>query len=510
MLAISAANSHFIAHLPAPSNDPNRLAKPISNKPNHLQILKKCTHLIQFKQVHAQFIKTPLHQSNTYLSKLIQALVDSGDLPYARQVFDQVTQPSTFAFNTMIRCYGTNNLGHDGIDLYIRMRHQGVDADNFTYPFLLKACSGLKQGKGVHSLVVKDKRFSSEIHSLTSLTTFYCSFGDVGSARLLFDSMPERNVVTWTGIIKGYVKQKRYKEGIELFNQMKNYGVEINELTLVCILSACANLGALEIGQWVHEYTDRKRIFLNPKLGAALIDMYGKCGHIDKAYRVFKTLPCKGVYVWNALIGGLAMHGYGIEAIKRFREMQGNGIKPDRITFIAVLSACSHSGLVEKGKEIFHSMRKDFGIEPGIKHYGCFVDILCRAGLLNEAYEVIMNMPMEPNAVLWGTLLNACAAAANVELAEAAMERLMVLEPCNDGNYVLMSNIYAVKKRWNDVARIRKIMKDEQILRNPGHSLIEVDNVVHEFRVGDGRHPCSEQIYDMLEKVVITIKEPYF
>lgn len=260
----------------------------------------------------------------------------------------------------------------------------------------------------------------------------------------------------------------------------------------------------------MHEYTDRKRIFLNPKLGAALIDMYGKCGHIDKAYRVFKTLPCKGVYVWNALIGGLAMHGYGIEAIKRFREMQGNGIKPDRITFIAVLSACSHSGFVEKGKEIFHSMRKDFGIEPGIKHYGCFVDILCRAGLLNEAYEVIMNMPMEPNAVLWGTLLNACAAAANVELAEVAMERLMVLEPCNDGNYVLMSNIYAVKQRWNDVARIRKIMKDGQILRNPGHSLIEVDNVVHEFRVGDGRYPCSEQIYDMLEKVVITIKEPYF
>ncbi|XWS51457.1 hypothetical protein CRYUN_Cryun12cG0177900 [Craigia yunnanensis] len=509
MLKVSAANSQLTTHLPHSSKDSKPPSTPTSSnyKPNHLHILKKCTHLIQFKQVHAQIIKTPLQQADTHLSKLIEALVGSANLPYARLVFDQITEPSTFAFNTVIKGYGTDNLGHKGIDLYIRMRYQGLNPDNFTYPFLLKACNGLKQGKGVHSLVVKNKRFSSEIHSLTSLITFYCSFGDVESARLLFDRMPEKNVVTWTGIITGYVKQKRYKEGIELFYQMKNYGVEMNELTLVCVLSACANLGTLEIGQWVHEYTDRKRIFLNPKLGAALIDMYAKCGHIDKASQVFQTLPCKGVYVWNAMIGGLALHGYGIEAIDRFREMQGSGLKPDGITFIAVLSACSHSGLVEKGKEIFGSMRKDYEIEPNIKHYGCFVDLLCRAGLLNEAYEVIINMPMEPNGVLWGTLLNACAAAANVALAEAAMQQLTVLEPFNDGNYVLISNIYAAKKRWDDVARIRKILKDGQIVRNPGHSLIQVDNVVHEFMVGDGRHPCSELIYDMLEKVSITLKE---
>ncbi|XVE63706.1 hypothetical protein DITRI_Ditri07aG0041400 [Diplodiscus trichospermus] len=509
MLKASAANSQLTAHLPAPSKDSKPSSTSISSnyKPNRLRILKKCSHLIQFKQVHARIIKTPLQDADAHLSKLIEALVGSANLPYARLVFEQIILPSTFAFNIMIKGYGTNNLGCKGIDLYIRMRHQGLEPDKFTYPFLLKACNGLKQGKGVHSLVVKDKRFSSEIHSLTSLVTFYCSFGDVESARLLFDRMPEKNVVTWTGIIAGYVKQKRYKEGIELFYQMKNHGVEINELTLVCVLSACANLGALEIGQWMHEFIDRKKIILNPKLGAALIDMYAKCGHIDKASLVFQTLPCKGVYVWNAMIGGLAMHGYGIEAIDRFREMQGNGIKPDGITFIAVLSACSHSGLVEKGKEIFDSMRKDYQIKPSIKHYGCFVDLLCRAGLLNDAYDVIINMPLEPNGVLWGTLLNACAATANVELAEAAMQQLMVLEPFNDANYVLISNIYAAKKRWDDVARIRKILKDRQIVIKPGHSLIQVDNVVHEFMVGDGRHPRSEEIHDMLEKVAITLKD---
>ncbi|XVF54729.1 hypothetical protein PTKIN_Ptkin05aG0204600 [Pterospermum kingtungense] len=505
MLKFSASDTH----LSTPSKDSKPPSKPTSSnyKPNHLHILKKCTHLIQFKQVHAQIIKTPLHQSDTHLSKLIESLVGSAYLPYARLVFDQITEPSTFAFNTMIKGYGTNNLDHKGIDLYIRMRYQGLNPDNFTYPFLLKACNGLKPGKGVHSLVVKHERFSLEVHCLTSLITFYCSFGDVESARLLFDRMPEKNMVTWTGIIAGYVKQKRYKEGIELFHQMKNYGVEVNELTLVCVLSACANLGALEIGQWVHEYVDRKRMILNPKLGAALIDMYAKCGHIEKASQVFKTLPCDGVYVWNAMIGGLAMHGYGVEAIHRFRQMQEKGIKPDGITFIAVLSACSHSGLVEKGEEILGSMREDHKIEPNIKHYGCFVDLLCRAGLLNEAYEIIINMPIEPNEVLWGTLLNACAASANVELAEAAMQRLMVLEPFNDGNYVLMSNIYAAKERWDDVARIRKILKDGQIIRNPGHSLIQVNDVVHEFMVGDGRHPCSQEIYDMLQMVAITFKE---
>ncbi|KAK3183183.1 hypothetical protein Dsin_030469 [Dipteronia sinensis] len=420
-----------------------------------------------------------------------------------------MVEPSTFAFNIMIRGYAESGSNHEAILLYIQMRYEGLEPDNFTYPFLLKACSDIKQGKGVHSLVVKNQDFQSEIHSLTCLITFYCSFGDIEYARLLFDRMPNRNVVTWTAMINGHVKQKRYKEGLELFSQMRNSGIEMNELTLVSVLSACASLGAIEMGKWVHEFIDRHCIFLNPKLGAAVIDMYGKCGNIEEASKVFKTVPQKSVCTWNSIIGGLAMHGCGEEALKMFSQMQTSGIKPDYITLIAVLSACTHSGLVEKGKEIFYKMRKDHKIEPNLKHYGCLVDLLCRAGLLDEAYEVMSNMPVEPNAVLWGSLLTACAAAgnANVELAETAMERLIKLEPSNDGSYVLMSNIYAAKGRWGDVAKMRRLMTERQIFRNPGHSLIEIDNVVHEFRVGDGRHPCSKEIYSMLEDIATSLRE---
>ncbi|XP_031247700.1 pentatricopeptide repeat-containing protein At5g66520-like [Pistacia vera] len=483
-----------------------------TSKSRHLlPLFKGCTHLVQFKQVHAQIIKTSFNNktiTETQLAKLIESLVNSSQIDYARLVLNQIVNPSTFAFNTIIRGYAEAGLGHEAIRLYIQMRCKGLEPDNFTHPILLKACGSLKQGKAVHSLVAKNQDFKSEIHSLTRLITFYCGFGDIDSARLLFDKMADRNVVTWTAMINGYVKQNRYKEGIDLFYQMRNCGVEINELTLVSVLSACASLGALEMGKWVHRFIYKNRIFLNHKLGAAVIDMYAKCGYIDEASNVFKIVPEKSVCTWNSIIGGLAMHGSGEEALERFYEMQMSGIKPDDITLIAVLSACTHSGLVEKGKEIFCKMRSGYEIEPNIKHYGCFIDLLCRAGLLDEAYKVVRNMPMEPNAVLWGTLLTACAANSNVvELSETAMEHLIKLEPFNDGNYVLMSNIYAANERWDDVAKMRRLMKERRIEKNPGCSLIEINNVVHEFMVGDGRHPRSEDIYSMLEDVAISLRE---
>lgn len=481
-----------------------------SKSRNILPLLKGCTHLVQFKQIHAQIIKTSFNEfaiTQTQLAKLVESLVNSSQIDYARLVLNQIINPSIFAFNTMIRGYSEAGLGHEAIQLYIHMRCKGLEPDNFTYPILLKACGSLKQGKAVHSLVAKNQDFKSEIHSLTCLIAFYCGFGDIESARLLFDKMAERNVVTWTAMINGYVKQNRYKGGIDLFYQMRNCGVEINELTLVCVLSACANLGALEMGKWVHRFIDKNGIFFNHKLGAAVIDMYAKCGHIDEASKVFKILPEKSVCTWNSMIGGLAMHGCGEEALERFGEMQTRGIEPDDITLIAVLSACSHSGLVEKGKEIFYKMRSDYKIELNIKHYGCLIDLLCRAGLLDEAYEVVKNMPMEPNGVLWGTLLTACANSNVVELGETAMEHLIELEPFNDGNYVLMSNIYAANERWDDVARMRRLMKERQIEKSPGHSLIEINNVVHEFMVGDVRHRCSQDIYSMLEDVAISLKK---
>ncbi|KAF8390684.1 hypothetical protein HHK36_025211 [Tetracentron sinense] len=473
----------------------------------HLSLLKKCTHLIQFKQIHTQIIKNPSHQTDSLLPKLVEMLVSLNQLDYARLVFDQMVEPTTFVFNTMVRGYAVGCAAREGFQLYIQMRYRGLEPDTFTYPFLLRACTALSQGKAVHCLILKTQGFGSHIYSQTSLISFYSSHGEMKHARQIFDRMPQRNVVSWTAIITGYVKHnKRYKDGLALFHQMQTVGTDINELTLVTVLSACAHIGAFEMGKWIHGYIERTRIFLNSTLATALLDMYAKCGYINTASRVFEMLPQRSVCTWNSIIVGLGMHGYGDEALERFEQMQRSGTRPDSITFIGVLSACSHSGMVEKGREYFYSMSRDFGIEPNIKHYGCLVDLLGRAGLLDEAYEIVRNMPIEPNGVLWGTLLNACAAHTNVELAETAMEHLIKLEPFNDGNYVLMSNIYAAKGQWNDVAKMRRFMKDSRILKTPGCSLIEINNVVHEFTVGDTVHPQSKEIYSMLYDVVRRLK----
>ncbi|KAJ4961662.1 hypothetical protein NE237_021572 [Protea cynaroides] len=506
MLSATSLNYRTSIHNPV---RPLENSDPVSHhRPEflHLPLLKRCTSLIHLKQIHAQIIKTASHHTDSLLAKLVNSLLDSSQMNYARQVFEEMSEPSTFVFNTMARANALGGSRKYAIELYIQMRFRGLEPDHFTFPILLRACAELNQGKGVHSLILKDQSFSSDIYSQTALIDFYSRHGNLECARLVFDKMPERNVVSWTAMITGYMKQKRYNEGLALFHQMQIAGVEINELTLVNVLSACAKLGAFEMGKWVHGYIDRNRIFLNPTLAAALIDMYVKCGYINEASQVFEKVPERSVSSWNSIIGGLAMHGHGEEALDKFKDMLASGTRPDEITFIGVLSACNHSLLVDKGRECFNSIKGVYGQEPNIKHYGCLVDLLGRSGNLDEAYKVIKEMPIEPNGVLWGSLLNACKRNANVYLAEIAMEQLVELEPFNDGNYVLMSNIYAAKLRWDNVAKVRNIMKDRGILKTPGCSSIEMDNTIHQFMAGDCRHPHSKEIYSMLDDVAERLK----
>ncbi|KAJ8634134.1 hypothetical protein MRB53_027470 [Persea americana] len=499
--------ANYITHI---SNSINSSEIPIfrySQLPTlQASILKKCVHLNQFKMVHTQIIKNPSHQTNVLLAKLIESLVAAAHLDYAHKVLDEMSEPMAFAFNTMIRGYALSGNGEEGINTYIKMQEHCIEPDSFTFPFLLKASTALSQGKGVHSLIIKSGQLGADVFSQTSLVSFYSRSGGLKCARLVFDGMPEKNVVSWTAMVTGYMKERRYNDGLALFHQMQVAGIEPNELTLVNVLSACAHLGAYEMGKWVHRFINRHEVFVNPILGTALVDMYVKCGYIQKALQVFEKLPERIVCTWNSIIGGLAMHGYGELALKKFLQMQTEETRPNDVTFIGVLSACTYSGLVDKGREYFYSMRKQYHIEPNIKHYGCFVDLLGRAGFLQEVYETIKNMPIEPSEVVWGSLLNACSSHGNVELAEIAMGKLVELEPFNDGNYVLMSNIYASKGQWDNVARMRRFMKDRGILKTPGCSSIEVGNMVHEFMAGDSKHPQSKEIYSTLDDVAARLK----
>ncbi|PWA49424.1 tetratricopeptide repeat (TPR)-like superfamily protein [Artemisia annua] len=310
-----------------------------------------------------------------------------------------------------------------------------------------------------------------------------------------------RNLVTWNSVINGFVLNGRVNETLSLFREMCEEGVEPDGFTLVSLLTACAEIGALALGKRVHTYMVKVGLVENLHAANALLDVYAKSGSIFEGEKVFGEMKEKSVVSWTTLIVGLAMNGFGIEAINLFKELERKRLTPSEITFVGVLYACSHCGMVDEGFDYFKRMKEEFGIEPRIEHYGCMVDLLGRAGRLQQAYEYIINMPLKPNAVIWRTLLGACTVHKHSDLAEVARARLLQLEPNHSGDYVLLSNLYASERRWSDVSNVRKEMLDQGIQKSPGHSLVELGNHVYQFTMGDTSHPQSEDIYVKLIEI---------
>jgi len=280
-----------------------------------------------------------------------------------------------------------------------------------------------------------------------------------------------------------------------------------DEITVVAALSACSQIGALETGRWIHVFVKSSRIRLNVKVCTGLIDMYSKCGSLEEAVLVFNDTPRKDIVAWNAMIAGYAMHGYSQDALRLFNEMQGiTGLQPTDITFIGTLQACAHAGLVNEGIRIFESMGQEYGIKPKIEHYGCLVSLLGRAGQLKRAYETIKNMNMDADSVLWSSVLGSCKLHGDFVLGKEIAEYLIGLNIKNSGIYVLLSNIYASVGDYEGVAKVRNLMKEKGIVKEPGISTIEIENKVHEFRAGDREHSKSKEIYTMLRKISERIK----
>ncbi|XP_077213322.1 pentatricopeptide repeat (PPR) superfamily protein [Tasmannia lanceolata] len=488
----------------------NSISNPKQPHPSSLSLLQKCTSLRELKQIHATILKTHFQSDISILTKLINfcSLNPTSTMDYAQNLFDKIPQPDIVLFNIMARGYARTHTPIQAVVLFIHMLNLGISPDDYTFPSLLKACANskaLEQGKQVHCLAIKLK-FHHNIYVQPTLINMYAECGDVRAARRIFNQMGRPCIVSYNAMIAGYARSSLPNEALALFRELQAFDIKPTDVTMLCVLSSCALLGALELGKWIHEYIKKHGLDVYVKVNTALIDMYAKCGSLEDAIRVFEKMRSRDTQAWSAMIIAYAIHGHGNKAISLFEEMKITGIRPDEITFLGLLYACSHTGLVNEGRRYFYSMRDQYGIVPGIKHYGCIVDLLGRAGLLDEAYEFIQSLPIKPTPILWRTLLSACGVHGNVELGKRVIKHIFELEDSHGGDYVILSNMCAADGRWNDVNSIRKLMKDRGVAKVPGCSSIEVDNVVHEFFSGDGTHIQSVELHRMLDELVKQLK----
>ncbi|XP_058102814.1 pentatricopeptide repeat-containing protein At5g48910-like [Magnolia sinica] len=463
-------------------------------------------HHHHIQKLHARLIKTGHHNDHLSLRPLLLSCATLS-LSYARSLLYSIPSPDAFAWNTLIRAHANatttkaDSPPSNALNLFVEMRQRGVSPDHYTFPFALKACARLaflQTGKAIHSQAVT-LGFDSDIFVQNTLIHLYGNCGLVESACQVFDEMPHRDLVSWSATIACFANNGLGEEALAAFREMQvATSLRPDEVMMVSVVSAVSTLGALELGRWVDFYVRRSAFDITVSMGTALIVMYSKCGCIGSAVKVFREMPERNELTWTALINGFALHGQSKEALRTFYEMKQSGFRPDYVTFIGVLSACSHGGLLEQGWQLFNSIRRDYGIDPGLEHYGCMVDLLGRAGLLNECYDFIERMQIAPNSIIWRTLLGACANYSNVKLAEHVKRRISELDPHHDGDYVLLSNAYGGLGRWVEKAGVRCSMQERGIGKRPGCSLIEVDRVIHEFVAGDESHPQSKEINEML------------
>ncbi|XP_010271746.1 PREDICTED: pentatricopeptide repeat-containing protein At4g38010 [Nelumbo nucifera] len=472
-------------------------------------VLKSCSKvlgIVEGKQVHGVVAKMGFLSDLYVQNSLLHFYGLCGEYHCASKLFDGMPVRDVVSWTALISGYVRTGLCGDALALFSRM---DVKPNMATLVSVFVACGqlgDLGMGMAIHGLIVRGE-FEMPLVVGNALLDMYAKCGRLGDAKKVFEEIPERDIFSWTSLISGLVQWQCPKEALEVFRAMQMSGVEPDKVTISSVLTACAGLGALDFGKWVHEYNERKGIECDTHVGTAMIDMYAKCGCMDMALHIFHKMQHRNVSTWNALLGGLAMHGHGKEVLKYFEQMVRIKVRPNEVTFLAILTACCHSGLVDEGRKFFYQMiGGDYNIAPRIEHYGCMVDLLGRAGLLNEAQELIRTMPMPPDVLIWGALLSGCKAHGEIELSQKILNNLLDLESKDSGVYVLLSNIYATNDRWKHVTGIRKLMEEKGIRKAPGSSIIEVDGKSHEFLVGDSDHPQKEAIHlvlNMLAKHIL-------
>nr|ABR17838.1 unknown [Picea sitchensis] len=476
-------------------------------KPNSstlVSVMPVCAHLLaleQGKQIHCYAIRSGIESDVLVVNGLVNMYAKCGNVNTAHKLFERMPIRDVASWNAIIGGYSLNSQHHEALAFFNRMQVRGIKPNSITMVSVLPACAhlfALEQGQQIHGYAIRSGFESNDVVG-NALVNMYAKCGNVNSAYKLFERMPKKNVVAWNAIISGYSQHGHPHEALALFIEMQAQGIKPDSFAIVSVLPACAHFLALEQGKQIHGYTIRSGFESNVVVGTGLVDIYAKCGNVNTAQKLFERMPEQDVVSWTTMILAYGIHGHGEDALALFSKMQETGTKLDHIAFTAILTACSHAGLVDQGLQYFQCMKSDYGLAPKLEHYACLVDLLGRAGHLDEANGIIKNMSLEPDANVWGALLGACRIHCNIELGEQAAKHLFELDPDNAGYYVLLSNIYAEAQRWEDVAKLRKMMKEKGVKKQPGCSVVAVHRDVQTFLVGDRTHPQSEQIYAMLE-----------
>ncbi|XWS35681.1 hypothetical protein CRYUN_Cryun20dG0017300 [Craigia yunnanensis] len=496
-------------------------------------VLKACSRLGLMKegmQVHGLLRKLNVGSDLFLQNCLISLYLRCGFIGYARQLFDSMSRRDSVSYNSMIDGYIKRGMidlaselfdfmpmeyknlitwncmisgyaqSENGIDLALELFEEMPARDLISWNSMINGfvkCGNLEDAQALF-----DKMPKRDVVSWANMINGYSKLGKVDLARRLFNEMLGRDIVVCNAMMAGYVQNGYCAEALEIFDHLQRDGnLQPDNATLLIVLSAIAQLGHIDKGLEIHQYLEKNKFFLGGRLGVALIDMYSKCGSVKNAMLVFEGIEDKSVDHWNAMIGGLAIHGLGELAFNLLMEMERLSVEPDDITYIVVLNACGHAGLVKEGLICFDIMRRVHKMVPKLQHYGCMVDILGRAGQVTEARKFIEEMPIEANDVIWRALLSACKNHENIDVGEPVAKHLITLDSCNSSSYVLLSNMYAGLGMWNAVSTVRMMMKERNLKKIPGCSWIELEGTIHEFFVQDKSHPQVMEIYSLLDSL---------
>ncbi|XP_019259555.1 PREDICTED: pentatricopeptide repeat-containing protein At3g02330 [Nicotiana attenuata] len=459
-------------------------------------------------QLHGVACKTPFC-SNVCVANAIMDMYGKCKAPReARRLFDEMEKRDAVSWNAIIAAHEQNGHEDETLTLFFRMLQARMEPDEFTYGSVLKACAArqdLNIGMVIHNRIIKSG-MGLECFIGSAVIDMYCKCEKVEEAEKLHERMEEQTIVSWNAIISGFSLRKQSEESQKFFSKMLEEGIKPDNFTYATVLDTCANLATVGLGKQIHAQIIKQELQSDVFITSTLVDMYSKCGNMQDSRLMFEKAPKKDFVTWNAMVCGYAQHGLGDEALQIFEKMQLEDVRPNHATFLAVLRACAHIGLVEKGLQHFNSMSNNYGLDPQLEHYSCMVDILGRAGQISEALKLIQDMPIEADDVIWRTLLSMCKMHGNVEVAEKAAKFLLQLDPEDSSSHILLSNIYADAGMWKEVAEMRKVMRYGGLKKEPGCSWIEIKSVLHMFLVGDKAHPRCKEIYENLDALIYEMK----